>query len=172
LAEVYHQGKGDNRLNRDLLIKIGEIACVVLLAVFIMFISSSDDISDKTAKQVTTAVVKVYDTEGLVSVGKKQIKKQLKLDSNNFDGCYYYASESIMDVREVLVIKLKDVSDADAVLSVLESRVSEKTALFEDYAPEESALLKSHVLISEGGFIYYAVGENADEGLDAFKSSL
>ena len=159
-------------MNRDLLIKIGEIVCVVLLAVFIMFISTSDDISDKTAKQVATEVIKVYDTEGLVSVEKKQLKKQLKLDANNFDGYYYYASESIMDVREVLIIKLKDMSDADEVLSLLESRISEKTTLFEDYAPEESALLKNHILISEGGFIYYAVGEDADEGSEAFKSSL
>lgn len=159
-------------MNKDVLIKIGEIVCVVLLAVFIAFISSADDISDKTAKQVAVPVVKSYDTEGLVAVGEKQLKKQLKLDADNFDGYYYFASESVMDVREVLVIKLKDVADADSVISVLEARVSEKTALFEDYAPEESALLKSHILVSEGGFIYYAVGEDAQEGFEAFKSSL
>ena len=159
-------------MNKDVLIKIGEAVCVILLAVFIVFISSTDDICDKTVKQVVKPVVKVYDTEGLISIGKKQLKKQLKLDADSFDGYYYYASESVMDVREVLIIKLKDMADADTVLSVLESRVAEKTTLFDGYAPEASALLKSHVLVSESGFIYYAVGEDASEGLEAFKSSL
>ena len=159
-------------MNKDILIKIGEALCVVFLAVFIIFITSGDDISDKTAKQVAVPVVKAYDTEGLVAVGKKQFKKQLKLSADDFDGYYYFASESIMDVREVLVIKLKDVADADRVVSALQSRVSEKTTLFEDYAPKESALLKNHILVSEAGFVYYAVGEDADEGFEAFKSSL
>lgn len=159
-------------MNKDILIKIGEALCVVFLALFIVFITSGDEVSNKTAKQVAVPVVKVYDTEGLVAIDKKQLKKQLKLSADDFDGYYYFASESIMDVREVLVIKLKDVADADRVISVLQSRVSEKTTLFEDYAPEESALLKNHILVSEGGFVYYAVGEDADEGLEAFKSSL
>ncbi len=157
---------------KNFLLKSGEILCVVLLAVFIMFICSSDDVSDKTAKQVAVPVVQAFDTSELTFINKKQLKKQLKLDADNFDGYYYFASQDIMDVREVLVIKLKDVSDAQDVMSIISSRLDEKDALFEDYAPEQSALLKSHILTSESGFIYYAVGENAAEGLKAFKSSL
>lgn len=159
-------------MKKNYLFRIGEVCCVLLLAVFIFFITASDSISDKTVKQVEKPVVKVSDVKNLQKIDKKQFKKQLKLDPDSFDGYCYYASDSVMDVREVIIIKLKDTAQAQQVEAALSSRVKEKHTLFENYAPKESDLLKNHILESKSGFVYFAVGETAQEGLEAFKSSL
>lgn len=159
-------------MKKDYLLKAGEICCVILLALFIVFISKTDSISDKTVKQVEKSVIKVSDVKNLQKIDKKQFKKQLKLDPDSFDGYCYYASDSVMDVREVIIIKLKDTAQTEQVEAALSSRVKEKNTLFENYAPKESDLLKNHVLVSKSGFVYFAVGKTAAKGLEAFKSSL
>ena len=159
-------------MKKEFLIRAGEVLCVLLLGLFIFFITGNDSISDKTVKQVEKDVVKVFDVKKLQEIDKKQFKKQLKLDPDSFDGYCYYASDSVMDVREVLIIKLKDTAQAEDVMAALSSRVTQKNTLFENYAPKESDLLKNHVLVSKSGFVYFAVGKNAAKALEAFKSSL
>ena len=77
-----------------------------------------------------------------------------------------------MDVRELLVIRLKDEAQAEPLVEVIKKRIEDKITLFNGYAPEEEALLGSYVLESSRGFVMFAVCANADKVLEEFKGAL
>ena len=76
-----------------------------------------------------------------------------------------------MDVREILIIKA-DKELCEQITDNIDSVRQEKKKLFDSYAPEQSALLESSVLVYERGYLFYFVGENPTEALSAFRNNL
>lgn len=152
--------------------RVMEIVCIVLLVVFIGILSKEETVSDKTVKEVSAAVTATVDTKGLNKQKEMQIKKELSLTADSFDGIYYIKSDDIMDVREILIIKLKDNQTSDEAIEKIEKRLKDKQTLFEGYAPEQSAMLENYCLKQKAGFIFYAVLEDKDAALSAFNKIL
>ena len=137
--------------------RIFEIICVVLLICFIFFISREEPYSDKSVRDVVDAVSAEINIEELKSYNKNKIQEEFDIEFQDIDSYAYYASDSVMNVEELLVIKLKEGAKADNITEKIEQRVKDKQVLFEGYAPEQSAMLKNYVLIYQKGFIFYAV---------------
>lgn len=148
--------------------RVLEIICVIFLVAFIFLISDKGSYSDKTPEEVAEAVSTEINIDELSSFKKNKVKEDFGIDFQDIDSFVYYASDSIMNVDELLIIKLKEGIKADAVTEKIEKRVTDKQVLFEGYAPEQSALLKSYVLKHRNGFVFYAVGEGATDALIAF----
>lgn len=148
--------------------RVIEIICVVFLVCFIFIISRDGNYSDKTVKQVVNAVSAEVNIDELSSFKKNKVKQEFGIDFAGVDSFAYYASDSIMNVDELLVIKLEEGVKADGLTEKIEKRVKDKQVLFEGYAPEQSALLKNYVLSVSHGFIFYAVGEEATDALILF----
>ncbi len=152
--------------------RIMEIICIVFLVVFIGFLSKEETVSDKTVKEVASAVTATVDTKGLKKQKEIEIKKELSLTADSFDGIYYIKSDDIMDVREILIIKLKDNQSSDEAIEKIEKRLKDKQTLFEGYAPEQSAMLKNYCLKQKAGFIFYAILDEKEAALSAFNKIL
>lgn len=152
--------------------RIFEIISVVALVVFIFVMSFEPGYSDKTAQQVAQTVTESFDVTSLKQFKKNEIIREFDISLDGADSFVYYADDAIMNVSELLIIKLKQDVSADDIVDKIQSRVSEKQVLFEGYAPEQSALLEGYVLYQGNGFIFYAVGDNVTEALSAFKSSV
>ncbi|MBQ7295822.1 MAG: DUF4358 domain-containing protein [Clostridia bacterium] len=152
--------------------RIFEIVCVVALVIFIGFMSAESTYSDKTASEVAESVIKSYDVSELQHIKKNKIREEFDIDFSVVESFEYYASDSIMTVDELMIIKLKEEVKPDEISEKIAKRAADKQVLFEGYAPEQSALLKEYILKYDKGFIFYAVGESADEAFAAFKSSV
>ena len=152
--------------------RVIEIICVVFLVCFIAVISREDSYSDKTPKEIFNAVKVEMNMDDLSKVDKNKIKKDFGIDFQGIDSFLYYASDSIMNVNEIMIIKLKEGYKADGTLEKNEKRVNDKQVLFDGYAPQQSALLKNYVLTYKNGIIFYAVGDGASEALKEFKSTI
>jgi len=152
--------------------RAAEIICIVILVVFIGLLSREEASSDKTAKEVAKAVFSAVDTSGLKKQSELQIKKELSLSVDSYDGMYYVKSDDIMDVREIIIIKLKEGGSSDEAVEQIEKRLKEKQTLFEGYAPEQSAMLQNYVLKQKAGFVFYAVLQDKEAALSAFNKIL
>lgn len=152
--------------------RVFEIICVVFLLAFIFFISGEDSYSDKTVSEVFEAVSATMDVSELSKIKKNKVKQEFGIDFSQVDSYVYYASDSIMTVDELMIIKLKEDVKAEDITDKIEKRIKEKQVLFEGYAPEQSALLNGYVLTYDKGFIFYAVSENATDALITFSDQL
>ena len=156
---------------KKIVLRICEIVSLVCLAAFIMFVSADEKISDVNPKQLCKEVISVADTDELTKRDKLFIKKQYSVDASAYEYICHYSSDSVMDVREYLIVKT-DKENADILIDAIEKVRDEKQKLFESYAPEQSGLLLASSLVYEKGFLIYAVGENADEVLIKFRDNL
>ena len=155
--------------------RIKEIICVVVLVVFIVFLTGNSSVSKSTGDEVFKSVDAAVSVSGQKDIKKcdnQRIKKEFGFTHNDFDYVTYYASDSVMEVRELLIIKLKDKSQLDSVRQATETRVTDKAKLFKGYAPEQSAMLDKYVFEYKKGFILYAVCDNPDQLISAFKKAL
>ena len=148
--------------------RVIEIICVVFLVCFIFVISHDGNYSDKTVKEVVNAVSAGVNMDELSSFKKNKVQQEFGIDFVGIDSFAYYASDSVMTVDELLIIKLEEGVKADGIIEKIESRVKDKQVLFEGYAPEQSALLKNYQLTYKNGFIFYAVGSDNADALTTF----
>ena len=72
-----------------------------------------------------------------------------------------YSPASNMDAQELLIIKLKDNSQAEAVTEAINARLETQMNSFEGYGIEQYAMLENHILDVQGNFILYVVNPNA-----------
>lgn len=152
--------------------RIFEIVCVIALVVFIAFMSVGSRYSDKTAEEVAQTVTETFDVSELKKIDKNKIREDFGIEFYGIDSFVYYASDSVMNVDELMVIKLKRDIKPDEIIEKIEKRVSEKQVLFAGYAPAQSALLNNYILKEDSSLIFYAVGENAGKAYAEFKSSV
>ena len=152
--------------------RIKEILCVVLLVLFIVFISSESKISTKSAEEVFESVSKTFDISALSKQKNKKFSEEFSLPFEKYESVLYYASSSIMEVRELLIVKLRDTADKDELFAAVEKRTEEKTKLFEGYAPNEAELLKNYILTEKDGFVFFAVCDDTAKASAAFKSAV
>lgn len=152
--------------------RVKELICVILTVVFIVFVTSDTPDSDKTVNEVCDSVIKVMDMNELQERKKNQFKKEFLLNPNDYDGVVYYSSDSVIQVRELLVVRLKNEEQSEQLIENIQKRIEQKITLFKGYSPEEEALLRSYVLENTRGFVLFAVCDNPEQLVQTFKDSL
>lgn len=148
------------------------IGMVFALVIFIIFLQFGTRDSKASLKTVTDSVMKKVDTKAIEESTNRMFKKFYGLNANDYEGVTLYAPKTNMDAEEVLIIKLKDSSQAEAVAEAINTRLETQKSSFEGYGVEQFALLEKHILDIQGNFILYIVHPDAGKADQAFRDSL
>lgn len=157
---------------KKVILRLCEAACVLALAAFIVFVCSQDSISTVPFKQVAGAVTSASDLKELKKRDKLEFKDKFALDAKAYKGVLYYSSNSVMDVRELVILFTDNKQDLKAAQESIRAYVTEKGRLFEGYAPKESELISSHLLLNKKGYILFYIGEDKEKVLSAFSEAI
>lgn len=148
------------------------ILMVFALLAFIIVLQRGDKTSTADIGDVATAVTAQLDLSNVQEGTNSDLKKYYGLSASDYEGVVYYAPVSNMDAEELLIIKLKDTSQADAVESAIQSRLETQKNTFDGYGVEQYNLLEKSVLDVKGNYILYVVHADASKADQAFKNSL
>lgn len=154
-----------------LIIRLSEVVALICLVAFILFVSGEEEVSDKDPKQLCDEIISFVSTDGMTERNNLFLKKKYNTDTESLEYFCYFNTDSVMDVREILIIKA-DKEQCEQIKENVDSVRTEKKKLFDSYAPEQSALLGSSVLVYEKGYLFYYVGENPEETLSFFRNNL
>ncbi len=77
-----------------------------------------------------------------------------------------------MFANEALLVKLKDISQQEEIVTAIEERIESQLNVFEGYAPREVGLLEDAVVDVQGNYILYIVDGDAALVDEVFRSSL
>ena len=124
--------------------RIKEGLCVLVLLVFVILLMTQDKQSAADPQAVFEAVQSAMQVDGLAVCKDERIKKEFGVDPRTFDYVGYLASDSIMEVREILLVHLAPDSDEQDLLDKITARVTDKAELFSGYAPEQSGYLEKY----------------------------
>lgn len=145
---------------------------IVLLAVFILFDLFGDRTSKADINAVADETAKAAGFDDVTRAENRMIKRFYGVNPKEYDGAVLYAPQDNMDVHELFIVKLKDVSQQETIERAIEERLDTQIKSFEGYGAEQVALLQKHVLEVKGNYVFYMVGENAQAARKAFLNSL
>ena len=131
---------------------------LMLLVVFIVALLGADKTSETKIETVEKAVEKEVPLTGMHSVQSQ--------------GVVLYISDSNMGAEELLIVKLADTSQAEAVESAVQTRIENQENSFEGYGVEQYQLLQEHVLDVEGNYVFFMVHKEAQKAQKAFLNNL
>lgn len=156
---------------KQMMIWIKSVLIIFLIGfIAVMLLSGAD--SKKSAEEIETAITAVADMSGMEKSDDRGIRRNLGLNTSDYDGVVYYKSISTMDVQEILIVKLKSNDQAEAVETAVQSRINSQLKSFNGYGAEQCQLLESSVVKTEGNFVLYVVSQNAAAYKKAFLDSL
>ena len=148
------------------------IAMVAALLIFFIVFQVGNKSSNASLESVSENVVGTLDLEGMQESNNRMFQKFYGLDAEDYEGVTLYSPASNMDAQELLIVKLKDTSQAEAVTEAINSRLETQMNSFEGYGIEQYAMLEDHVLDVQGNFILYIVHPDAGQADEAFRNSL
>ena len=97
------------------------VAVIAFVVVLILF-ASQNKISKAPLKDVSAATVKAVNVKKMQKGNDSTFKRLYGLNSADYDGVFLYWPLSNMDAEEMLIVKLKDVSQQEQVKEAIAAR--------------------------------------------------
>ncbi|MEG1715174.1 MAG: DUF4358 domain-containing protein [Lachnospiraceae bacterium] len=151
------------------LFKIGMIAILIVYIGVLLAINGNSKVPFQT---VSKAVEKKADLKVMDKAEIRELRKYYGLNAKDYDGTLFYHSKSSMGVEELLLIKVKNNSQTEAVEKAIEQRVDAQKKNFEGYGVEQMKLLNDAVWEIRGNYIFLSIAKNAETVQKTFRSSL
>lgn len=145
---------------------------VVVLIVYIAVLLSQEGSGDVPVKTLRENIIAATQEDGMSKGTTQDLKKYYGLNANDYDGVMLYIPDDVMSVNEILVVKLKDKSQAEGVEEAARKRLDTQKSSFEGYGAEQTKLINSAVLDSRGYYVLLAISDDADAIYEAFKKSI
>ena len=150
-----------------------EVLCVAALIAFITFlVRSRSGGTEKPVGDVASPVLATLEKGQMTEQSNADAAKAFGFDLSKAEGLVYYENEDIMDVSELLIVKLNDAEDAESFRTAVETYIANQKNLYKNYAPEQYALLEDSILDVSGNTLFYCTAKNADALYDAFRTAL
>ena len=131
-----------NKQNISIL-TILRIIMVAALLIFMIVLQVGNRSSNASLESVSQEVLGAADQEGMQESNNRMFQKFYGLDARDYEGVTLYSPVSNMDAQELLIVKLKDSSQAEAVTEAINSRLETQMNSFEGYGIEQYACWKT-----------------------------
>ena len=152
---------------------VSEALCFAALAAFIIILClSRAGGTQKELSEVAAPVVAAMDDGEMTKKSNADAAKAFQLDLTKTEDIVYYSNDNIMDVSELLIVKLKDSDDASEFEDAIKNRINDRKNLYKSYAPEQYSLLNNSIVESSGNTVFFCSAQNADKLYGTFKNSL
>ena len=155
------------------LYEIARWSAAVAAVISLIWMFGGNTVSNADPVEVAEAVVETIDMENMLEADNQLIKRFYGLDPASFDGCILYYPTTNMMAEEVLIVKLKDMSQQAQVRAAIEKRIETQKTTFEGYGVEQFELLTNNAVVEvRGNFVLFIVNANSAEAQKAFLKAL
>ena len=155
------------------LYEIARWSAAVAAVISLIWMFGGNTVSNADPAEVAEAVVETIDMENMLEADNQLIKRFYGLDPASFEGCILYYPTTNMMAEEVLIVKLKDMSQQEQVRAAIEKRIETQKTTFEGYGVEQFELLENNAVIEvRGNFILFVVNANSAEAQKAFLKAI
>lgn len=144
-----------------------------LVLVLILGHTLKNRVSPADFDTVEASVAPTVLCDAMKKADAQLLKRLYGLNPSDYEGCVLYAPVSNIDARELLLVKLRDVSQQAAVVAAAEQRLRTQTNAFDGYGTDQYALLTGHSVIeAHGNYVMFVVSENEAAAKAAFLAAL
>ena len=129
-----------------------------LLAVMLMLTAGhSKVVPISKIKETMTAIPSVTE---LTEKDMNDAAKTFGFDAGLVDEGIYYSVDDIMNVNELLIVRVEDDDNREIVADAVNQYLKEKTDSFDGYGTNQFGLLSSAVTTGKGTYYFFGVSED------------
>jgi len=154
------------------MLRMFSILLVSLLGVIMILCLSGTRGSTKTMEEVSAPVAAAFRNDRAELREGRILKKYYDLNPGDYEEVLLYFPVTNMDPQELLIIRLRDPSQAQEVTAAIRNRQQVQIGIYEGYAPEQLALCQQGIIDVRGNYILYVVHEDAELIDRIFRESL
>lgn len=155
------------------ILEIARWVCVAAAVVMIVLSLSQGSISNAAPEDVEAAVTAELNMDTMQKADNQMIKRLYGLNPSDFESCVLYYPTSNMGAEELLICKLKDTAQQEAVRSAVSARLETQKASFDGYGIEQYDMLTNNAVIEvQGNYILFVVNPDAAAAKKAFLAAL
>lgn len=160
-------------MKKTLFLEILRWVAVTAAVVFLISVFSQNRISSAAPETVIEAVTSKLDMSEMQEANNRMIKRLYGIDPESFDACVLYYPTTNMGAEELLIVKLSDISQQDAVRQAVEKRLDTQKTSFDGYGADQYDMLTNHSTIEiRGNYILFVVHPASSAAAQAFLSAL
>lgn len=152
-------------------IKTALIGCIVIFAAC-MLMGGRGANSNANVSDVEMKILGSVDMGTLTKSTSQMAKKVFGINPGDYEDLIYYQGSGVMDVNELLIVKLSDTAQAETLENAINTRVSTQIQSFTGYGEDQVHLLNQAVVQVRGNFVFYSVSPVAQSYRDIFLDAL
>ena len=168
---------------KTILLELLRWLCAGLAVVFLVVSFRQEPVSSAAFEDVASAVTAIpaaracaslaVDLSALQEGSVQMVKRLYGLNPSDFDGCLLYYPQTNMEAEELLLLKLRDTSQQEAVRAAVEARLETQKTSFDGYGLEQYDLLTNHSILDiRGNYVLFIVHKDAAAVQQAFRGAL
>ena len=146
------------------------LSVLVLAGLMVLFLYQKPP-KDIALGDIEKVFLEEYSIDGMEKAGDMRMKRAFGLNAADFEEYLYYTPDNTMSVNELLIVKLRDESQADNVLSAMESRLNTQKKNFDGYGTNQTDLLNHAKVFGEGRYVCFLVSEDVDGWYDTVRKA-
>lgn len=130
---------------------------------------SPEEAAPEESKEEALSVAEVYEKIGQAvelkspaCMDEEFISNYYGLDTKILEEYVFSISEDAAQAETVIIMKVKDAGDIEAVKGCLEEVVEEKKGEMEDYIPEQFAIVEKSEVVTKDNYVWLVISENED----------
>ncbi len=154
------------------LLEIAKWALVILVAAFLFLISAQGRESQTAFDVMAETVSEAADLSDMQEADNQMIRRLYGLDPGDYEGMLLYYPTTNMGAEEILLVKLSDTSQQEAVESAIASRVASQMSSFDGYGVDQYEMLENSVTEVQGNYVLLVVAADPTPVRQAFLSAL
>lgn len=151
---------------------LGMLLAVLVVLIFIASLLTQNRQSNAEFADVSDAVMASLDLSEMQEADTQMIKRLYGLTPSDYDGVTVWYPTTNMGAEEVLIVKLRDISQQAAVVAAAEARLDTQKNTFDGYGVGQMAQLEKAQLQVRGNYILFVCNDNVDAAVQAFLDAL
>lgn len=153
------------------IVGIGKWVLALIMIAVIVSHGKTDNLSETSFADMSAQVTAAANLEEMQQADAQMIRRLYGLDGSNFDGILLYYPKTNMGAEELLLVKMKDPSQAETLAAVIDKRLETQINSFEGYGAEQTAMLKNSVTEIRGNYALFCSAAKPAPVLDAFSKA-
>lgn len=148
-------------------------AVVLAAVVMLVLMFGMDPVSNADIADVETAVTAKVDMSNVIPGDNLMVRRLYGIDPAEFEGCVLYYPSTNMVAEEVLIVKLADKSQQEAVRAAIEARLQTQKTTFDGYGVDQYDMLTNNSVVEiRGNYVLFVVNASSAEARQAFVNAL
>lgn len=156
----------------SILLRIFAFAAVLATVGFLYTQTLQNRQSSASFDSVRSAVLQTLDLTDMQEADAQMVRRLYGFAPSEVNGCLLYYPATNMGARELLIVKLSDLSQQKSISDAIQTRKQTQMKSFEGYGIEQYDLLSNSIVEVQGNYILFVVHEDAAAAAQAFLKAL